>query len=134
MGTPPFTGGANPNDVTNQKKQLTIYAERTGKPPRPRATACSSSGGTKPMKSDSPEDMIATTIERLDAIVETAPPAAMMPAMVKAAKDDLVLWLLERDTGNISDSTAVKLIRELSDRNDDAVYRQAVQEIVNQCD
>lgn len=35
---------------------------------------------------------------------------------------------------NISDKYAIKLIRELSPRNDDASFRQAVKEIVEQCD
>jgi hypothetical protein len=35
---------------------------------------------------------------------------------------------------NISDKYAIMLIRELSPQNDDASYREAVKEIVEQCD
>lgn len=83
-------------------------------------------------KTEDAESMIATTIGRLEVAMKS--PAILHAATIKAIKDDLCEWFEARPTTNISDSCAVSLIRELIDRNDDASYRQAVKEIIEQCD
>jgi hypothetical protein len=83
-------------------------------------------------KSEDVESMIAKTIGRLAVALDA--PSILQGAAIKAIKDDLDRWMSERSTANISADCAVRLIRELSARNDDEAYRQAVKEIVEQCD
>lgn len=85
------------------------------------------------MKNEDAESVIATTIGSLSNAVSVTP-VFTLRAKVIEIKEYLKKWYESKSTTNISDTCAIRLIRELSDRNDDAAYRQAVKEIVEQCD